>query len=89
MDHTNQDVVGENCVVNDAGELVFTDEDKMKAWVTHYARLLNIEFQCQSKELPEVPPSGQVGPPSSMFVTLIHEAPSQQDATRLLAHMAT
>ena len=34
MDHTNQDVVGENCVHNDAGELAFADEIKMKAWVT-------------------------------------------------------
>ena len=31
MDHTDQDVVGESCVWNDAGELALTDEDKMKA----------------------------------------------------------
>ena len=35
MDSSNQDVVGENCVCNDAGELALTDEDKMKAWVEH------------------------------------------------------
>ena len=40
MDHTNQDVIGENCLRNDAGELALTDDDKMKAWVEHYARLL-------------------------------------------------
>ena len=39
MDHTNQDVIGENCLRNDAGELALTDDDKMKAWVEHYARL--------------------------------------------------
>ena len=33
MDHTNQDIVGENCVRSDAGELALTDEDKMNAWV--------------------------------------------------------
>ena len=37
MDCTNQDVVGENCVHADAGEI--------KAWVDHYARLFNVEFK--------------------------------------------
>ena len=31
MDRTNQDVVREKCVQNDAGELSLSDEDKMKA----------------------------------------------------------
>ena len=35
MDKTNQDVVGEKCVRNDAGELSLSDEEKMKAWVEH------------------------------------------------------
>ena len=35
MDRTNQGVAFWNCVRNDAGELVLTDEDKMKAWVKH------------------------------------------------------
>ena len=30
MDRTNQDIVGENCVHNDAGKLVLIDKDKMK-----------------------------------------------------------
>ena len=36
----------ENCVRNDAGELVLTDEHKLKAWVEHYVsyRLLYVEF---------------------------------------------
>ena len=33
MDKTNQDVVREKCVRNDAGELSLNDEEKMKAWV--------------------------------------------------------
>ena len=35
MNRTNQDVVGENCVYNDAGGLALTDKDKIKAWVEH------------------------------------------------------
>ena len=35
MDNTNQDVVGEKCVRNDAGELSLSDEEKMKAWVDY------------------------------------------------------
>ena len=45
MDGRNQDIVGENSVGNNAGELALTDEDKAKACVEHYAtRLLNVEF---------------------------------------------
>ena len=54
MDRTNQDVIGENCVRNDAGELALAVEEKMKAWVEHYARLLNAEFELPSNELPEI-----------------------------------
>ena len=39
MDHTNQDVIGDNSVSNDAGELALTDNDKMEAWVERYAKL--------------------------------------------------
>ena len=41
---------------NDDGEVALTDEDKRKAWAEHYARLLNVEFEMLSNELPEVPP---------------------------------
>ena len=54
MDRTNQDVVGEKCVRNEAGELSLSDEDKMKAWVEHYARLLNVEFEWPSDSLPNL-----------------------------------
>ena len=40
---------------NDAGGL--NNEDKMKAWVGHYVRLLNVEFEWPSNELPEVLPT--------------------------------
>ena len=43
LDRSNQDVLSEKSVKNDAGELSLSEE-KMKAWVEHYARLLNVEF---------------------------------------------
>ena len=41
----NQDVVGDPCIMNDAGCMAFTDSDKLKAWKEHYQRLLNEEFE--------------------------------------------
>ena len=38
MDHTNQNVVGQNYVRNDAGELALTEKVMLKAWVDCYAR---------------------------------------------------
>ena len=72
MDKTNQDVVGEKCVRNDAGELSLSDEEKMKAWVEHYARLLNVEFEWESHLLPEVAPVE--GPPPPLTKDLIRKA---------------
>ena len=43
----------------------------MKAWVEHYSRLLNVEFEWPS-ELPEVPPFE--GPPPPVTVTHIQKA---------------
>ena len=63
MDKTNQDVVGEKCVRNDAGELSLSDEEKMKAWVEHYARPLNVEFEWESDLLLEVAPVEGPSPP--------------------------
>ena len=60
MDHTNRDAIGENCVSNNAGELPLIDEDKMMA--EHYARLLNVELEWPSNELPEVPPIAGLAP---------------------------
>ena len=75
LDRRNQDIVGENCVCNVVGELVLTEEDKMKAWVEHYSRLLNVEFEWPSNELLEAPPTA--GPPASVSATLIHKALSK------------
>ena len=72
MDCTNQDVVGENCVHNDTGELTLANEDKLKVWVEHYARVLNVEFGWPSNELHKVHPTA--GLTSSVSTTLIHKA---------------
>ena len=61
MDSSNQDVVGEKCVKNDAGELSPSEEEKMKAWVKHFARLLNVKFEWPIDLLPGVAPVE--GPP--------------------------
>ncbi|XP_053374665.1 uncharacterized protein LOC128547046 [Mercenaria mercenaria] len=75
MDRTNLDVVGEKCVRNDAGELSLNDEDKMKAWVEHYARLLNVEFEWPSDLLPKVDPVE--GPPPPVTMDIIRKALSK------------
>ena len=63
IDMSNQDVVGEKCVKNDAGELSLSEDERMKAWVEHYARLLNVEFEWPSDLLPEVAPVEGPPPP--------------------------
>ena len=63
MDHRNQDIIGENCVHNDAGELALTDEEKMMAaWVEHYARPLSVKSVWPSNEPPGVPPTSALLP---------------------------
>ena len=63
MADRNQDVVGEQCVRNDAGEPSLTEEAKMKAWVEHYSRLMNIEFDWPRDKLPNAAPV-EVDPPT-------------------------
>ena len=70
MDKTNQDVVGEKCVKNDAGEL--SDDQKMKSWVEYYSRLLNVQFEWPSDTLDNVAPTS--GPPPPVTTALINEA---------------
>ena len=44
----------------------------MKAWVEHYAWLLNVEFEWLSDSLPEVAPVA--GPPPSVSAELVRKA---------------
>ena len=81
MDRRNQDIVGENCIHNGAGELALTDKRKMMAWVEHYVRLLNDEFVlCPSNELPDVPPTA--GPPPSVTTSQIRKALSKMKCSK-------
>ena len=72
MDKTNQDVFGEKCVKNDAGELSLSDNQKMKSWVEYYIRLFNVEFEWPSDTLDNVAPTS--GPPPSVTTALVNEA---------------
>ena len=40
----NTDVVGDEPVKNDAGEMSMSEDSKQKTWLEHYQRLLNVEF---------------------------------------------
>ena len=44
MSKENVDVVGDKPVKNDTGEMSLSKEAKQNAWVEHYERLLNIDF---------------------------------------------
>ena len=44
MKSENQDIVGEKCVRNDQGNIVYDDDAKLLAWKEHYHRLSNVEF---------------------------------------------
>jgi hypothetical protein len=71
MHRSKQDVVGERCIKNDAGELSLSDEEKMKAWVEHYARLLHVEFEWPSDLLPEAVPVE--GPALPVILDIIYK----------------
>ena len=45
-----------------------SDEEKMKAWVEHYARLLQVEFEWPSDLLPEAAPVEGPAPPVTMDI---------------------
>jgi len=62
-------------VRNDTLEIVLNDDDKMKAWVEHYARLLNVEFKWPSNELSEV--NRTAGPPPNVSAARIRKALSK------------
>ena len=61
MKDENQDIVGEKCIKQDNGSIVFSDTDKLAAWKSHYEKLMNVEFPWNPETLDEVPPV--LGPP--------------------------
>ena len=52
----NADVVGDKPVKNDAGEMSMSDDSKQKAWLEHYRRLLNAEFDWDPNHLSDESP---------------------------------
>ena len=52
----NVDVVGEKCVRNDDGKLTLTVDDKLKAWQSHFRKLLHVEFPWNAANMSEEAP---------------------------------
>ena len=52
--------------------LTYDDSTKLKAWKSHYERLLNVEFTWDSDSLPELEP--KIGPPQYITEEMISKA---------------
>ena len=74
----NADVVGDKPVKNDAGEMSMSDDSKQKAWLEHYQRLLNAEFDWDSNHLSNESPVE--GPPIPITIDMVKKAISQMKA---------
>ena len=74
----NTDVVGDKPVKNDAGEMSMSKDSKQKAWLEHYQRLLNVEFDWDPDPLFYQPPVE--GPPIPITIDMVKKAISQMKA---------
>ena len=74
----NADVVGDKPVKNDAGEMSMSKDSKQKAWLEHYQRLLNVEFDWDPDRLSHQPPVE--GPPIPITIDMVKKAISQMKA---------
>ena len=63
---------------NDAGEMSMSKDSKQKAWLQHYQRLLNIEFDLDPYHLSDEPPVE--GPPIPITIDMVKKAISQMKA---------
>ena len=73
---TNQDVVGEECLINDKAKLTLSDkEKKLAARIEQYSRLLNVEFDWPSHLLQELPTI--LGSPPHVSSELIRKGTSK------------
>ena len=77
MRRDSQNVMGENPVKNDAGQLSLDKEAKKEAWKEHYERLLNVEFSWNPEDLSEESPVE--GPSEPITVKMITKAISKMD----------
>ena len=74
----NADVVGDKAVKNDAEEMSMSDDSKQKAWLEHYQRLLNAEFDWDPNHLSDESPVE--GPPIPITIDMVKKAISQMKA---------
>ena len=74
----NTDVVGNKPVKNDAGEMSMSIDSKQKAWLEHYQRLLNVEFDLDPDHLSHQSPVE--GPPIPITIDMVKKAISQMKA---------
>ena len=74
----NADVVGDKPVKNDAGEMSVSDDSKQKAWLEHYQRLLNADFDWDPNHLSDE--SSVEGPPIPITIDMVKKAISQMKA---------
>ena len=78
----NTDVVGAKPVKNDAGEMSMSEDSKQKAWLEHYQRLLNVEFDWDPDHLSYQSPVE--GPPIPITTDMVKKAISQMKAGKTL-----
>ena len=71
---------------NDAGEMSMREDSKQKAWLEHYQRLLNVEFDWDPDNLSYQPPVE--GPPITNTIDMVKKATSQIFVVRLAKHRA-
>ena len=74
----NADVIGDKPVKSDAGEMSMSDDSKQKAWLEHYQRLLNAEFDWDPNHLSDESPVE--GPPIPITIDMVKKAISQMKA---------
>lgn len=72
LKHENQDVISENCIRDDNGNLAFSDNDRLEAWKKHHERILNEEFPWDPNELTDEKPIA--GPPMLITEDMVLQA---------------
>ena len=78
----NADVVGDKPVKNDTRPMSMSDDSKQQAWLEHYQRLLNAEFDWDPNHLSDESPVE--GPPIPITVDMVKKAISQMKAGKAL-----
>ena len=74
----NVDIVGDKLVKNDAGDMSVSKDSKQKAWLEHYQRLLNTEFDWDPNHLSDEPSVEDLPIPTT--IGMIKKTISQMNA---------